>query len=173
MIHRVKEKKLGRDASHRKALIKNLSTSLVVNKKVETTLAKAKYVRPYVERLITRAKKGNDFNTVKFIKGKLTTNDAVKILLGEVAPLFEKRQGGYTRIVQLPERKGDNAKMARLELVIEKPKKTKKEEETEAKTKKSTAKKTVKKEIEAAQTAEETIETEEIKEDVIEEEKAE
>ncbi len=136
MIHRVKEKKLGRDAAHRKALIKNLSTSLVMHKKIETTLAKAKYLRPFIEKLITKAKQSQDFTAVKYAKNKLTTNDAVNALFKEVVPLFEKRQGGYTRIVKLPERVGDNAKMARIEFVIDKTAKVepaKKKETTKAK----------------------------------------
>jgi len=134
MIHRVKEKKLGRDAAHRKALIKNLSTSLVLHKKVETTLAKAKYIQPFVERLVTRAKKSQDFTAQKYAKNKLTTDEAVKALFNDVAPLFEKRQGGYTRIVKLTERKGDNAKMARIEFTVDKvkaKKETKKEVKSE------------------------------------------
>jgi large subunit ribosomal protein L17 len=122
MLHRVKEKKLGRDADHRKALIRNLSTSLVEHKSVNTTLAKAKYVKPFVEKLITKAKKGPDFNTVKYARTKLTTESAVRALFSEVAPLFEKRNGGYTRIVKLPERDGDKAPMAKIEFVVEKPK---------------------------------------------------
>jgi large subunit ribosomal protein L17 len=158
MIHRVKEKKLGRTAAHRRAMIKNLSTSLILNKKIETTLAKAKYARPFIEKLITRAKESQDFNAVKFAETKLTTEAAVRALFAEVAPLFEKRPGGYTRIVKLPERDGDKAKMARLEFIIEKSKKTAKvetdeedeemlaeTEETKKEVKKVKAKKSVKK----------------------------
>jgi large subunit ribosomal protein L17 len=134
MIHRVKEKKLGRTAAHRKALIKNLTTSLVMNKKVETTLAKAKYARPFIEKLITRAKESQDFNAVKFAETKLTTEVAVRALFSEIAPLFEKRPGGYTRIVKLPERDGDKAKMARIEFIIEKAKKPVKVETDEDET---------------------------------------
>lgn len=172
MLHRVKEKKLGRDAGHRKALIKNLSTSLVLNKKVETTLAKAKYVKPFVEKLITKARKSQDFNSVKYAKDKLTTVNAVNVLFKEVVPLFENRQGGYTRIVKLPERDGDKAKMARIEFVIEKPAKTKgettdKAEKTEKKTDKKAetrkAKKT--KEVKKVKKTKEAKESEEAKED--------
>jgi large subunit ribosomal protein L17 len=150
MIHRVKEKKLGRTAAHRKALIKNLMTSLIMHKKIDTTLAKAKYARPFIEKLITKAKENQDFNSVKFAEKKLTTKKAVKALFAEITPLYEKRSGGYTRIVRLPERGGDRAKMARLEFIIEKAKKTAKKEiaeetkepttETEKKVKKETKK---------------------------------
>ena len=136
MIHRVKEKKLGRTAAHRKALIKNLTTSLIMHKKIDTTLAKAKYARPFIEKLITRAKESQDFNAVKFAERKITTEVAVRALFSEIIPLYEKRPGGYTRIVKLPERDGDKAKMARIEFVIEKPKKTGKKI-TEVETKKA------------------------------------
>jgi len=136
MIHRVKEKKLSRTAAHRKALIKNLTTSLIMHKKIDTTLAKAKYARPFIEKLITRAKESQDFNAVKFAEKKLTTEVAVRALFSEIVPLYEKRPGGYTRIVKLPERDGDKAKMARIEFVIEKPKKTGKKI-TEVETKKA------------------------------------
>jgi large subunit ribosomal protein L17 len=117
MIHNVKEKKLGRDAAHRKALLRNLSDSLIINKNVQTTLAKAKYLRPYIEKLITKAKKGNDFNNFKYVTKKLSTNKAARLLLSEVAPKYIDRKGGYIRITKLPERDGDKAKMARVELV--------------------------------------------------------
>lgn len=123
MIHRVKEKKLGRTAAHRKALIKNLVSSLILHKKIETTLAKAKYLRPFIEKLVTKAKESQDFNAVKFAEKKITTEVAVRALFSEIVPLYTKRPGGYTRIVKLPERDGDKAKMARIEFVIEKPKK--------------------------------------------------
>ncbi|HLC93427.1 MAG TPA: 50S ribosomal protein L17 [Patescibacteria group bacterium] len=121
MRHRVKGKKLNRDASHRKALAKNLSTSLIIHKSLETTLAKAKFVRPYVERLVTKAKNDQSFTAIKYLRNKLTTESAVKTLLIEIAPTFKKRPGGYTRIIKLPERDGDKAKMARIEFIIEKP----------------------------------------------------
>ncbi|EKD99560.1 MAG: ribosomal protein L17 [uncultured bacterium] len=124
MLHRVKEKKLGRDAAHRKALIKNLSTSIIEYKQVVTTLAKAKYARPFVEKLVTKAKQNKNLKGQKFAEARLTTEKAVRALFDEIVPQFETRVGGYTRIVKLPQRGGDTAKMARFEFVIDKPKKT-------------------------------------------------
>src|SRR5688572_10782423 len=109
MLHRVKEKKLGRDAAHRKALIKNLTTSLVLHKSVDTTLAKAKYLRPFVEKLITKAKTGLNQNTARFADKKLNTKEALTALFKDVAPMYVSRSGGYTRIIKLPERDGDKA----------------------------------------------------------------
>jgi len=137
MRHRVKGKKLNRDASHRKALAKNLSTSLIIHKSLETTLAKAKFVRPYVERLVTKAKNDQSFTAIKYLRNKLTTESAVKTLLIEIAPTFKKRPGGYTRIIKLPERDGDKAKMARIEFIIEKPAKPVKKTEAKSKAEKN------------------------------------
>lgn len=117
MRHRVKGRKLGRDAEHRKSLLKNLSEALVTHGKIETTLAKAKYLRPYVERLITRAKKGDNYETIRYLKRKINSKKAIKHLVSTIAPAHKDRPGGYTRIIKLPERSGDNAPMARIELV--------------------------------------------------------
>jgi len=134
MRHRVVTKKLNRDASHRKALLRNLSDSLLVKGKVETTLAKAKYVRPYVERLITTAIKNNNFNAMKAVKNKLYLESTVKKLFEDIALKLKNKNGGYTRIVRTRNRDGDNAEMARIELILPK--------ETKA-VKKSTKKETV------------------------------
>ena len=144
MRHRVVGKRLGRDAAHRKALLRNLSDSLITHGSVTTTLAKAKYVRPYVEKLVTKAKKDSSFNGVKKVKAKLMTDAAIRKLFSDVAKVFADRNGGYTRIIKLPERVGDNAKMARIEFVEDvkaKPKKKKVTKETvEEKPKKETVK---------------------------------
>lgn len=115
MRHRVVGKKLNRDAGHRKALVRNLADSLIIHKKIETTVAKAKFLRPYIERLITRAKKSNDFNTVKYMRTKLISEDAIRTLLTEVAPKFSNRNGGYTRIKRTGNRVGDQAETAKIE----------------------------------------------------------
>lgn len=117
MRHRVGGKRLGRDINHRQALLKSLSTALILNKKIETTLAKAKFVKSYVEKLITKANNPKNYSLVKYLTAKLNNNLATKKLLAEVAPVFGSRKGGYTRIVKLPQRSGDNAAMARIELV--------------------------------------------------------
>jgi len=122
MRHRVKGKKLGRDASHRKALRKNLATSLIEEDAIVTTLIKAKYVRPYVEKLITKAKGygSSEFNTRKYLTSKLFGDKAVAKLVNELAPRYKNRDGGYTRIVRLGNRSGDNSMLARISFVEEK-----------------------------------------------------
>ncbi len=117
MRHRVAKKKLNRDTDHRKALIRNLSRSLILEGKIETTLAKAKYVQPYVEKLVTKAKKGSDFNNLNNLNAKLRSNKALDVLVKELAPKYTSRSGGYTRIVKLGFRDGDKAPMARIEWV--------------------------------------------------------
>ena len=120
MRHRVKTKSLHRDLDHRKSLMKNLSESLIIHEKIVTTITKAKYLRPHIEKLITRARLGNNFNNVKFLRTRIHSEEAIKKLVSDVAPRFSDRLGGYTRITKLPARSGDNAMMARIELV-EKP----------------------------------------------------
>ena len=131
MRHRVVKKTLGRDKEHRRALYSNLSQSLITHGKVNTTLAKAKAVRPYVEKLITKAIKANKsknklvtFNTVKNLRKYLYSEDVIRKLIEEVAPKYANRPGGYTRIVKTGERDGDKAPMARIELVKEKKEST-------------------------------------------------
>lgn len=142
MRHRVKTKSLGRDKDHRKSLMRTLSTQLVEHESITTTLAKAKYLRPYFEKLITKAKQGSDFNNVKYMRKKLSTEEAVKKMLSDLGPRFKSRKGGYTRIIKVGERDGDKAHMARIELV-EKPKSKK---EAKKKTDKEDKKEEVKKE---------------------------
>jgi len=120
MRHRVVGKKLGRDCAHRRALLRNLSDSLLLHGGVTTTLAKAKYVQPYVERLITMAKKDASFVSINRSRSKLFTDAAARNLFEDIAPRFSKRAGGYTRIVKLGNRLGDGAAMARLEFVVSK-----------------------------------------------------
>jgi len=145
MRHRVATKTLNRDAAHRKSLLRNLSTSLVLHEKVVTTTTKAKYLRPYIEKLITKAKKGNDFNTVKYLKARLTQNDAVRKIISDIGPRFISTPGGYTRIVKMGERKGDNASMARIEFTKGKVKPTKKEPSKGSPSAKASGDKTVEK----------------------------
>lgn len=117
MKHRVKGKKLNRSLGHRRALYKNLAVSLIEHGQIKTTLGKAKAVRPFMERLITHAKKG-DLAARRRLLQKLSSNRAVvKKLVEEIAPQVAKRNGGYTRIIKLGLRVGDQAEMARLEFV--------------------------------------------------------
>jgi large subunit ribosomal protein L17 len=114
--HAKSGKKLGRDASHRRALYANLAGSLITHGRIETTEAKAKAVRPYAEKLITLGKRG-DLHARRLAMAELRSNDVVHRLFSDVAPRFADRPGGYTRIVKLGPRQGDAADMALLELV--------------------------------------------------------
>lgn len=116
MRHKHGYRKLGRTSSHRKALLKNLAIALIMNGKIETTVAKAKTLRSYIEKLITKAKKG-DFNAHREVFAYLQDKEATKKLLNEIAPNYQNRNGGYTRIVRTRIRRGDAAPMAFIELV--------------------------------------------------------
>ena len=116
MRHRRSGKKLNRTTSHRKAMLANMITSLVEYKKIKTTLAKAKEARRVVERLITFAKK-EDLTARRQVLKIIRDKEAVKILFDEIAPQFNERNGGYTRIIKLGQRAGDGASLAYLELV--------------------------------------------------------
>jgi len=113
--HRVFGRKLSRDINARKALLSNLATSLIVNGKLTTTVAKAKFAGSYVEKLITSAKGDRLFANRKL--ASVLSPAAFKKLVGEIAPGFSERHGGYLRIVKQITRRGDNAQMARLELL--------------------------------------------------------
>lgn len=116
MRHRKAHKKLNRTASHRKALISNLATSLLENKQVRTTTAKAKEARKTIERLITFAKRGTLADRRQVLR-TVRDKSVVKSLFEEIAPTYESRPGGYTRVIKLGRRRGDGAEMAVLELV--------------------------------------------------------
>ena len=115
MRHRVFGRKLSRDINARKALLANLATSLLEKGKLTTTVAKAKFARPYVEKLITSAKKDRLFANRKLAAS--LSSVAFKRLVGEIASGFSERHGGYLRIVKQISRRGDNAQMAKLELL--------------------------------------------------------
>ncbi|MBC8180772.1 50S ribosomal protein L17 [candidate division KSB1 bacterium] len=144
MRHRKTVAKLNRTASHRKAMFSNLAMQLFEHKKIRTTKSKAKAVRPFVERLITFAKKG-DLASRRQVLKTVRDKKVVKELFEEVAPTFENRNGGYTRIVKLGQRLGDGAELAYLELVgFEGVRKEKKEKASkkDAKKKKAAKEKT-------------------------------
>jgi large subunit ribosomal protein L17 len=107
---------LGRTASHRSAMLANMASSLIVHKRITTTLAKAKALRKYVEPIITKGKEDST-NSRRVVFSYLGNKDSVKELFGTVAPKVGDRPGGYTRILKLTNRKGDNAEMAVMELV--------------------------------------------------------
>jgi len=114
--HQRKGRRLGRDASHRKALYSNLTGALVTHGRIKTTLAKAREVRPIAEKMITLGKRG-DLHAHRQAVAFLRSKTVVHQLFADVAPRFQEREGGYTRIVKLGPRQGDAAEMAYLELV--------------------------------------------------------
>jgi len=111
--------RLGGSSSHQKALLANLATSLFEHGRIKTTEPKARALRPYAEKLITHAKKGTLHNRREVMK-KIRDKDVVHTLFAEIGPFFADRAGGYTRIIKVEARKGDNAPMAVIELVREK-----------------------------------------------------
>ena len=108
--------RLGGSAAHEKHILANLATELFRHGRITTTQAKARALRPYAERLITKAKRG-DLHARRLVLAKLRDRDVVAHLFEDVAPRFKEREGGYTRILKLDPRKGDRARMARIELV--------------------------------------------------------
>ena len=111
--------RLGGSSSHQKAILANLATSLFEHGRIKTTEPKARALRPYAEKLITHAKKGTLHNRREVLK-KIRDKDVVHTLFAEIGPFFADRNGGYTRIIKVEARKGDNAPMAVIELVREK-----------------------------------------------------
>ena len=118
MRHKHGYRKLGRTSSHRSALLKNLAIAIIKSEKIETTLPKAKELRSYVEKLITRARKG-DSNAHRAVFASLTDTETPNKYVTEGAPKFKERNGGYTRIIKTRVRRGDAAEMAYIELVAE------------------------------------------------------
>ena len=125
MRHRNAHRKLGRVSEHRTALLRNQAEALLAHEKIETTVPKAKELRPFVERLITIAKRGvkaNDPKGVSLSARRLVMRDVlnetvVTKLFDELAPRFMERPGGYTRILKLGHRRGDAAEVAQIELI--------------------------------------------------------
>ena len=140
MRHGKKFKHLGRTADHRQAMLANMAISLIMHKRITTTLAKAKALKKYVEPLITRAKDENNGDKIQSMNHRrvvfsyLQNKEALKELFGVVGPKVGDRPGGYTRIIKLGNRLGDGADMAFIELVDF--------DENMAKTPKAAAKKT-------------------------------
>ncbi|MDR6735953.1 MULTISPECIES: 50S ribosomal protein L17 [unclassified Sphingobacterium] len=116
MRHGKKVNHLGRTDSHRKAMLANMATSLIKHKRITTTLAKAKALRTYVEPLITKSK-NDTTHSRRTVFAYLKDKDAVSILFREVSEKVANRPGGYTRIIKMENRLGDNAEMAFIELV--------------------------------------------------------
>ncbi len=116
MRHGRKVNHLGRTHSHRKAMLANMASSLILHKRIETTLAKAKELKKFVEPLLTRAKEDTTHNR-RVIFGYLNDKESVKELFGTISDKIADRPGGYTRIIKLGNRLGDAAEMSLMELV--------------------------------------------------------
>src|SRR3954462_5383979 len=116
MRHGKKDNHLGRTVTQRRALLSNLASSLILHKRISTTVAKAKELRKYVEPLITKSKDDNTHSR-RTVFSYLQNKDSVKILFGEISEKVATRPGGYTRIIKTGSRLGDNADMCIIELV--------------------------------------------------------
>ncbi len=116
MRHAKKGKKLGREKAPREAMLNNLATSIILYEKVKTTEAKAKAIRPIVEKLITRGKVKSVHNK-QILNRTLKDKKAVQKILDVIGPKYKDRNGGYTRIIKMGRRLGDGAKTAQIELV--------------------------------------------------------
>ena len=116
MRHKVGGWKLGRNTAHRRSLLRNLVTSLLMENRIETTIPKAKAMRPHVEKMITLGKRG-DLAARRQAAAYLMTDEAVKVLFDKVAPRYGDRNGGYLRIIRSGWQKGDGADKAFVELL--------------------------------------------------------
>ena len=116
MRHRRKGKKLGVNPSHRRALLANLAENLIIHKRIKTTDARAKELRRYIEPLVTKAKKGG-LNSIRMIAKKIRHKNILNILLSDIAPVYDNRNGGYTRIIKLGFRDNDRASVSIIEFV--------------------------------------------------------
>ncbi len=116
MRHGKKNNHLGRTASHRKSMLSNMANSLILSKRIVTTVAKAKELRKYVEPLLTKSKEDTTHNR-RIVFSYLKSKESIKTLFGEVSEKIANRNGGYTRIIKLGTRSGDAAETAMIELV--------------------------------------------------------
>jgi len=116
MRHLKRTAKLGRRGDHRNAMLANLVCSLIIHKRVQTTLAKAKAARSVAEKMVTLGKSGTVHDR-RLAAARLKQEDAVRILFNEIAPVQKERRGGYTRIVKMHQRQGDASQYAILEFV--------------------------------------------------------
>ena len=116
MRHRKKGRNLSRSPSHRRALLRNMATSLFRHERIRTTTARAKELRPYAERLVTLARRG-DLHARRLAARRIADREVLGKLFDDIGPRYADRPGGYTRILKLGPRKGDAADMALIELV--------------------------------------------------------
>ncbi len=137
MRHQRATTKLGRTTSHRQAMLRNLVTSLILEERIITTVEKARYLRPFAERMVTLGKRSGEAKDVLHARRQaasfLKSPDAVKKLFDKVSPRFGQRNGGYTRLTRLGFRKGDGAEVAMVEFIGSEIKKKKKEEKKKKK----------------------------------------
>lgn len=147
MRHLKSGRKLNRTASHRKAMLGNLAVSILEHERVTTTTAKAKEVRGVVERLITYGK-NNALHSIRTAAKTIKDKDILKKLFDDIGPSYKDRNGGYTRVIKIGERKGDNAELSIIELV------GRNGDEPRKRKKKSSAKKTASKKTVTAKKAE-------------------
>ncbi|MEK7157852.1 MAG: 50S ribosomal protein L17 [Patescibacteria group bacterium] len=115
MKHHKSMRTLGRERNQRRALLKSLVVSLVENRKIKTTLARARELRPVMDKIVTLSKVGG-VNSIRLLSVKVGKQNA-RILVGEIASVYKDRKGGYTRIIKLNSRKSDGALMAQIEFV--------------------------------------------------------
>jgi large subunit ribosomal protein L17 len=118
MRHRAKGRQLSRTSSHKRAMLNNMAASLFEHGRVVTTEAKAKELRPFAEKLITLARRG-DLHARRLVERRIKDRDTLGKLFSEIGPRFAARPGGYTRILRLGHRPGDGADVARIELLSE------------------------------------------------------
>jgi large subunit ribosomal protein L17 len=118
MRHRAKGRQLSRTSSHRRAMLNNMATSLFDHGRIVTTEAKAKELRPFAEKLITLARRG-DLHARRLVLRRIKSRETLSRLFTEIGPRFAARPGGYTRILKLGHRDGDGADIARIELLSE------------------------------------------------------
>jgi large subunit ribosomal protein L17 len=162
MRHKVAGYKLGRTTSHRRSLLRNMVTSLIIEERIETTVPKAKALRPTAEKMITLGKRG-DLAARRQAASYLMTDEAVRKLFDTIGPRFGDRNGGYTRIVRTAWQKGDGADKAFIELLGSEQvldEKRQKRAETRAKKAEETRKAMEEAEAQQAQATAETAETE-------------
>ncbi len=138
MGHRDKTAKLGRTKPHREAMLANMAISLLTHRVIRTTDAKAKALKPVIDRIISTAKK-NDLSAKRQVAKKVRDKKIFKKLFDEIVPQFEGRNSGFTRIMKLGVRRGDGAPISVVELLIEAPKSDEKKGEKGKKSKKSVA----------------------------------
>ena len=137
MRHKIATWKLGRNTSHRQALLRNLVTSIILEERIETSAVRAKFMRPHVEKMITLGKRG-DLSARRQAASYLMTRDSVSKLFDTIGPRFGDRQGGYLRIVRTGFQRGDGAEKAVVELIgSEKLQEEKKQKRAEVRAKRA------------------------------------